>query len=236
MQWVKDRTSRFAQRPHYQANELDRLCEARIVEFLERRGSVRFPISTDALTVLVEESTCDLDVYADLSTLGAEIQGVTDFVPGGRPRIRISRELTADQYRENRLRTTLTHELGHAELHSELFFQPQSSLFMDTSLERLSCNRDAIEGPLGSDWMEWQANYASTAYLMPITHVTETASRFLDSQTHSGRITSTSDVGDALIRLIARTFRVSVRATEIRLRELRFLARETEALDIPNLL
>jgi hypothetical protein len=236
VQWVKDRTGRFAQRPHYQPHELDQLCEGRIVEFLERRGTIHFPISTDALTVLVEESTSDLDVYADLSSLGTEIQGVTDFIHGERPSIRISRDLTADQFRENRLRTTLTHELGHADLHSQLFFQPQSSLFTELAQERLGCNREAIEGPLGSDWMEWQANYASTAYLMPISYVTQTARTFLASQTHTGRITSTSSVGVALINQVAGTFRVSRQATEIRLRELRFLTGDAKSFDIPTLL
>jgi hypothetical protein len=84
--------------------------------------------------------------------------------------------------------------------------------------------------------MEWQANYASTAYLMPISYVTETARTFLASQTHTGRITSTSSVGVALINQVAGTFRVSRQATEIRLRELRFLTGDAKSFDIPTLL
>ena len=66
MIWVTDRTGRFPQRPHYKSEELDYECQKVIIDFLrQKHNAVRFPISTDNLTVLIERDTSELDVYAD---------------------------------------------------------------------------------------------------------------------------------------------------------------------------
>jgi hypothetical protein len=122
MKWVKDRTGRFTRRPHYLPAELDDECEQLITSFLKSRyGSIKYPITTDDLTVLIESLTDNLDLYADLAGEEGEVQGVTDFVPRRRPKVRIAKRLTEDKRMRNRLRTTLTHELGHVHFHSSLF-------------------------------------------------------------------------------------------------------------------
>jgi hypothetical protein len=84
MRYVPDRTGRFAERPHYEGAELDRIFERLVTEFLEaHRGKIAFPITTDDLTVLIERDTEDLDAYADLSAYGSDVEGVTEFVPKG---------------------------------------------------------------------------------------------------------------------------------------------------------
>lgn len=114
MKWVNDKTGRFPRRPHYLPEELDTACEMLIADFLrQRHGKIEFPISTDDLTVLIESMVDDLDLYADLSQEEGEVEGVTDFFPGNRPKVRIAKRLSSDQRMINRFRTTLTHELGH---------------------------------------------------------------------------------------------------------------------------
>jgi len=122
MIWVKDKTGRFAQRPHYEPSELDLECESMMAEFLRgRHGKVCYPVSTDDLTVLIEKHVENLDLYADLSAEGTDVEGVTDFLLGKRPRVRISGNLVTRDWMANRLRTTLTHELGHVKFHTFMF-------------------------------------------------------------------------------------------------------------------
>lgn len=128
MRYVADRTGRFAERPHYKPQELDVMFERIVVEFLRgRQGEARFPITTEELTVLIEKDVDDLDPYADLSGYGNEVEGVTEFVPGRKPRVRIGGDLAGNETRENRYRTTLTHEFGHVRLHGYLFEVARSS-------------------------------------------------------------------------------------------------------------
>src|SRR5262245_24186579 len=122
MRWVRDTTGRFPRRPHYDAAELDQICEDLLV------GRRQRPVTTDALMVLIEERAADLDVYADLTAEGADVEAVTDFTPGQRPRVRISSRLSERTKREHRLRTTLAHELGHVVLHDFIWWFDQGTL------------------------------------------------------------------------------------------------------------
>ena len=138
---VIDRTGRFAKRPFYHAEDLDIACEQIIVRFLRSRyGKAEFPVSTDDLTRLVERDVSSLDIYADLSEFGSDVEGVTCFNPGSKPEVLISAKLTEDDCRENRLRTTLTHEYGHVHFHAYLFdLQTQTK-----TEEKIVCKRDGI--------------------------------------------------------------------------------------------
>ena len=88
--------------------------------FLEERyGEIRFPISTEDLAHLIERESEDLDLYANLTAHGPDVDGVTEWL-GERPCVKISVLLAAADHRENRLRTTLTHEYGHVHFHTAL--------------------------------------------------------------------------------------------------------------------
>ena len=122
MKMLPDQTGRFAERPHYTLEELDRDCERIISAFLRKRhGEVRFPVTTDELNVLIEQTGASLDAYADLRSYGADVEGVTAFFPDRDPEVSISELLANDPRRENRLRTTLSHEFGHVHLHRHLW-------------------------------------------------------------------------------------------------------------------
>lgn len=81
---IPDNMGRFAQRPFYKEQELDAECERIAHQLLQhRRGSISFPITTDDLTVLIEQSGADLDTYADLSRYGVDVEGMTEFFREG---------------------------------------------------------------------------------------------------------------------------------------------------------
>ena len=209
MNWVRDVSGRFQNRPHWDPSELDAECETQISGFLKNRhGAIEYPIPTDDLTVFLEESTAQFDQFA---TLEEGIEGVTAFVPGHRPSVRISSRLS-ERGPENRLRTTLTHELGHVKLHTFIWeFEPVKAL-------EAKCYRDSMLGEQPSDWMEWQAGYASGAYLIPATD--------LQSTTHLRPLAwlePDSLQAVQLIETVGERYMVSQEAARVRLQQLKYL-------------
>jgi Zn-dependent peptidase ImmA (M78 family) len=221
MKWVKDKTGRFSQRPHYLPDEIDDDCERIIRDFLTKKyGKVEFPIKTDDLTVLIEQKA-DLDSYADLSSEPGEVEGLTEFTPRQRPVVRISNALNA-QNMENRLRTTLTHEFGHVHFHQFMFDdlenQPLSLFVQQAQTHTNKCHRDNMIGASDRDWMEWQAGYACGALLMPATALLETVKRFREERNLPyANLAANSEHGQQLITLVASMFQTSRDATRVRL-------------------
>lgn len=225
--YVRDNTGRFQQRPHYKPEELDRECESIITKFLKQlRGEVRFPIHTDDLKTLIEGEADNLDVYADLSVFGADVEGVTEFVRGGKPSVSISAMLTDDARRENRLRTTLTHEYGHVHFHSYLWdIEPPSAdlLRKEPNRDKVICKRDSMIDAAQTDWMEWQAGYVCGAILMPKSAVTGVCRQFAEERNMFGTVSSQSLNGQALIQRVVVQFKVSEDAARVRLFKLGLL-------------
>lgn len=122
---IRDNTGRFAERPFYRERDLDDECARLIRELLmKRHGNVDYPVATDDLTVLIEMHDADLDPYAGLSgTYGPDVEGATEFFPYRGPKLSIAERIAADERRENRFRTTLTHEIGHVKFHGPLWAQ-----------------------------------------------------------------------------------------------------------------
>jgi len=221
MKWVPDKTGRFLKRPHYLPEELDAECERVILAFLNKKyRKIEFPIKTDDLTVFIEEQA-DLDSYADLSGEGDRVEGVTEFVLGKRPVVRISSGLNAPHL-ENRLRTTLTHEHGHVHLHRFMFEDAQNtsaSLFTQAQgPQGNKCHRDDIVSASERDWMEWQAGYACGAILMPITTLLDSVQRFrsVNNLLYSN-LSVQSEAGQNLLTAVASTFQTSRDAARVRL-------------------
>ena len=228
IRWIKDPTGRFPERPFYRQEDLDSLSEEWIVDFLmERYGKVEFPVSTEDLTVMIEGDTSDLDQYADLSEEGEEgeeVQGLTLFYPDRKPEVRIAQELADVGYRENRLRTTLTHEFAHAKLHAGLWPFDQPRLFPDEQeAPGPRCRRPGEIGGYGTDWMEWQAGYVSGAILMPISLLTELVQEAFTAWGAFGSIPRNSAQATDLIARVARRFDVSTDAARVRLSQLDYL-------------
>lgn len=221
MKWVKDKTGRFSQRPHYLPGEIDDECERVVREFLTKRyGKVEFPIKTDDLTVLIEQKA-DLDSYADLSGEPGDVEGVTEFTPCKRPVVKISGALSAANM-ENRLRTTLTHEFGHVHFHQFMFEDLQNqpaSLFPAQSQSHANkCHRDSMIAAPERDWMEWQAGYACGAILMPASALLDSVKRFREEKKIPyANLALGSEEGQQLITLVTATFQTSRDAARVRL-------------------
>lgn len=234
MKLVPDPTRRFGRRPHYEPWELDVACEDIVVKVLTaRHGHVKFPIATDDLTVLIEQEADDLDSAADLSDVGDDVEGVTDFFRGKKPQVRIAAHLWEGPARENRLRTTLSHEFGHVHFHNYLY-QVEAGPGLFTSLSHgapLQCKRETIHGSLNRDWMEWQARYVCGSLLMPISHLRRMMSALLKSTTP---VLMDSADGQHVINTIATEFQVSRDAARIRLLQHSYLT-ETEPQPSLNL-
>ena len=229
----------FEQRPYWLETELDRECERLVLTFLRRlRGKVEYPISTDDLKTLIEEDARDLDQYADLSAYGADVEGVTEFEPGRKPRVRISSRLAEDERRENRLRTTLTHESGHVRFHGYLFeAAPRTADLVNRQLPKprvISCKRGGLIDAPKTDWMEWQAGHISGAILMPVTAVRVAVGAVQERLASFGPVTPGSNVGREMIAAMMGTFQVSADAARVRLFRLGHLAERHAAA--PSLL
>jgi hypothetical protein len=222
--YVRDTTGRFPQRPHYQPGELDRECEAIINGFLkDLYGKIEFPVSTDDLTKLIERDTSDLDYYADLSDLGADVEGVTEFVRGRKPTVKVAARLSEDPRYENRLRTTMTHEYGHVRFHGYLWeaSPPTPDLLKSKpSANRQICKRETIVGARQSDWMEWQAGYVCGALLVPVTAARSVLKGYMELHNLYGALHPESDMAAGAIRLIVDRFQVSPDAARVRLFQL----------------
>jgi Zn-dependent peptidase ImmA (M78 family) len=234
--WVPDRSGRFGRRPHFSREELDRECEAIVGSFLRGRyGEARYPISTDDLTVLVERHTSSLDLYADLSAHGEDVEGMTEFFPDELPAVAVSERLSSDPRRENRLRTTLAHELGHALFHRALWAErfSRGGLFERAGPDaKAICKRDTILEAREVDWMEWQAGYASGAILMPRSALARLVAELCVPRGVHAAVHVESPLGEEMVGRVVEAFRVSTDAARVRLFKLDFL---TAARPAPTL-
>lgn len=224
---VPDRTGRFSQRPHYKPGELDRECENIITSFLkDKHGQAEFPVTTDDLTVLTERDVESLDLFADLSQYGPDVEGLTLFQPGRKPVVRIAERLAADERYGNRLRTTLAHEYGHVRFHAYLWdMEPPGAdlLRRDPRASMQVCYRDKILDAALSDWMEWQAGYVCGALLMPASRVRRLVGPYIESNSLFGAVGERDSHGVALIESLKAGFAVSADAARIRLLKLGIL-------------
>ena len=230
MKWVRDNTRRFQQRPYFDQQEIDLQCEDIVARFMKSRGgSPSYPISTDDLTVMIEQDVSDLDLYANLSGEGRGVEGVSEFHRRNKPSVRIAKYLSHQPSRENRLRSTLAHEYGHVVFHSFLWA-------MDGDGQRSNarrrppprCRRARIVAAPQSDWMEWQAGYAGGALLMPITRLTGLVADSLREWGLFTRVEADTNDHKKLIGRISEAFAVSKDAAKMRLHKLGYVTPAAE--------
>lgn len=223
--------SRFGTRPFYREADLDRLCENILTAFFRpTHGAIPTPISTDDLTRLIERDTSDFDPGADLSSYGQDVEGVTEFRPGQKPRVRINAELAYSERRQNRYRTTLTHEYGHVHLHAylyELALANGSFIARDQPQVQV-CKRDTMLSAAQYDWMEWQAGYVCGALLMPSRQLRQTVGAYQEANNLFGPIGRNTAHAHALVETVRATFEVSEDAARVRLSVLNLIGDQTQ--------
>ena len=162
---------------------------------------------------------------ADLSQEGEDVEGLTEF--GTQPTVRISERLWAPK-RENRLRTTLTHELGHVIFHNPLWLKKNNQIEFEFAdgLSEARCRREAVLGIHPVDWMEWQAGYACGAFLMPYTAIR----KLIDSM-GNGSLSTNSDEPIKVVRAMQELFHVSEEAAKVRLAKVGYASHQNGELD-----
>lgn len=203
VRWLRDASGRFPRRPHYEVAELESVCADLLLELRQQRPqSHGYPISLDDLAVLIEHHAADLDLYAELAP---DLDGVTDFARGVKPRVRISARLSSNVRSHNRLRSTLAHELGHVVLHNFIWWFDPGVPFDPQSLSP-KCVLRTVSG----DWMEWQANYCAGALLIPAAAVASMPDPVWER----------SAAARTLVREVQTRFEVSAQLATIRLRQL----------------
>ena len=185
-------------------------------------GRISWPLSTDLLTKLIERDTSDLDLFADLSNEGTDVEGVTDILRGKKPRVRISKHLS-EQKSQNRLRTTLTHEYGHVRFHAPLFAANTNPTLGTTEQSPPKCKRQNIMCAPEYDWMEWQAGYICGSVLMPVSAVRALVRQSCTAANLDVPVSASSQTGMAIIRELMENFGVSEDAARVRLLKLSLL-------------
>jgi Zn-dependent peptidase ImmA (M78 family) len=228
MKYVPDHTGRFDRRPHFDTGYLDELCEKVLFDHaVSTIGAVQWPFSTDSLTTLIERDTESLELYTDMSThdLDPGVEGFTVFSSDdSKPSIYINEQLSSHSSKEVRLRTTLAHEYGHVLLHAPLFRagSPCKLLRPPDAWER-PIPRSFIQRASSTDWMEWQANYAMGALLMPRSAVHDLADWY--GRKYGFRPPFAERTGHAqdLVKNMSKQFFVSQDAALIRLKHMYFI-------------
>jgi Zn-dependent peptidase ImmA (M78 family) len=214
-------------RPYKSEDEIDTECECLLRQFLALPllTPTPLPITTDLLTVMIEEHAQQLDLYADLRE---NIEGLTTISSTTRPTVRINRQLSANPARVNRLRSTLAHELYHVVFHAPYYQEQckQGDLFTN-SAPQITCSRDTILRPKKVDWREWQAAYGAGALLMPRTALRKMILAHSDAF-GLPPYTEASQGAEAIITLIATNFAVSREAAAVRLRQKEVLQAEAD--------
>jgi Zn-dependent peptidase ImmA (M78 family) len=189
------------------------------------RGRILIPIKTEQLANLIERDTSDFDPGADLSAYGPDVEGVTEFLPPRKPKVRIVAELAYDEVRQNRYRTTLMHEYGHVHFHAHLFAEargPDLFSLAPKSGEQV-CKRDSIINARKTDWMEWQAGYVCGALLMPVTMLRLAVTAYQERHKLFGPVAERRAHAAGLIDAIRSGFQVSADAARVRLIQLSHL-------------
>ena len=219
MKMIPDRTGRFPKRPHWEIRELEQMCEDTMTSFLRQNfGFERIPVPTEAVTMLIERDAADLDLATNLSDDMHEVFGFTQFERGRKPLVKIARELWEQRHRNNRLRTTLTHEYGHVMLHTWLYDKYGAAHGPHRCYWQSLLPTERV-----FDWFEWQAGYASGALLMPESFARRTAEAYFQNRSERPPVAKGTPEATALCRRISFAFDVSVEAATVRLKQFGYL-------------
>lgn len=185
------------------------------------------------------ERYCDLRWGApeDYIDLPPGVLGRAKFSETGLAVIEISRQLSEDTTKMGNIRTrsTLAHEIGHAELHAEKFAAKvranklQGDFFKGPGASagqvEIACREDQIFKFSGDEWWEIQANMFMAAILMP-KHLLR---QVFDVASARSRVNPFWPVEFG----VAEAFKVSQRMAEIAVRSIREqILKENQQLEV----
>lgn len=176
--------------PILKAAEIDNHASIFLQEYSKKHPeySMLIPQATpiEEIIELECEISMDFQSFSDKEILGMTSfsSGIINVVKDGvispykvdKGTIIISSELESDEKLRGRFHYTLAHEFGHNIYHRRKFEEPDYSnellLFENEPKKQfaITCHRDKIENleynPT-KDWIEWQADYFASCFLMP---------------------------------------------------------------------
>ncbi|WP_195603699.1 ImmA/IrrE family metallo-endopeptidase [Clostridium tyrobutyricum] len=149
---------------------------------------------------------------------------------------------------EGRFRFTCGHECGHWILHRDMFKSDENQLNIFDMLNNkeaksIKCLKRNFEKysskrtlETDNDWMEWQANFISSCFVMPKdTFIMASLNIFRKVGIYTdyivlGQDFDTYEFADDMSRRLSKIFNVSIQAASIRLRQLKLIREETAQL------
>lgn len=197
--------------------QMEAKAERIILAHLQKRRSVDklFPITADDLTTLIEDYVIDLNVYDELTEFGSGVEGVTLFLPGSKPTVRICPSLSGAS-NQNRYRSTLAHEFGHVVLHDPMFQSRNTQGLFPSGQPAFQVSfREGESSNSKSDLYEWQAWHFCRCLLMPGSEVARLVTS-LRGDWLSG-IWAQSELGSTIICASSARFGVSEALARIQL-------------------
>lgn len=223
MKTFRSKSGPFAERPHFEPSEIDRICAD------ELRKADLYPNTPEAVRIdrFIEKR---FGVVPQYEKLPVGVLGFTKFTKNGVDSIVISAALDAEggQVAERRIRTTLAHEAGHGLLHAYLFVLNENPLHLfdadSQSDHRILC-RD-VQGEerkvraYRGRWWEFQANRTIGGLLCPQALVRGALKRFLVPSGSLGTVTLDEKRREEAIRTLADLFDVNPIVARIRINEL----------------
>lgn len=232
MKTFRTRSGPFAERPHFKAGEIERMCveELRAVQLLPAEPS---PVRIDRF---IERRFKVSPRYEDLPD---GVLGFTKFGSKGVTDVVIAAHLDNDAspVTRRRLRSTMAHEAGHGLLHTYLFAlgAKPASLFGEADTKPHILCRD-VQGEHSSPgydgrWWEYQANRAIGGLLLPRTLVEKALEPYLVSTGGLGGKELPADQKAKAANVLADIFDVNPAVVRIRLADL-FPASETGQLSL----
>lgn len=150
--------------------------------------------------------------------------GCADYIRAAAGTVIIDNSLLEEK-QEHRYRYTMGHEGSHGILHPGYYAcdPNQLSFYDEPRVPMIACRKDGPHKPLNlwtdKDRMEWQANFLSSAILMPMSMV-----RDLIAETP---LCYTPLLPAQYVLAVSNTFNVSLEAAEYRLKHLDIIAHNT---------
>lgn len=198
--------------PWYSPAELDDMFEAHGAGIFAKRhkGSPLYLLTTDDLSVLIEEAGADLDPGFEFGGDETDVFGKTIF-RRNETLVRVSRQVAETPSLTNLYRMTLAHEYGHLVLHRRVY----EPCFNDLpEVEEVYRGGATSEHP---DPLEWQAGRAAAGLLIPKSVLARIAGpNFRPLPKGSADARGVAD-------LVAKRFQTSVQAAAIRLEHLGYI-------------
>jgi hypothetical protein len=225
MKNFRPKSGPFEERPYYELQEIERICEDAL------RQVDLFPASPTPIRIdrFIEKRFGVTPVYEELDK---GVLGFTEFGPKGVQSVVVARRLDEEGTKpaERRIRTTLAHEAGHGLLHAHLFVLAQQNkpLFGDftkSNAPKILC-RDVPNASLAhlpgynNRWWEYQANRAIGALLLPRALVQSAIAHLLSTEGLTGFQALCASNLDPATKLLAETFDVNPIVGRIRLQEM----------------